>query len=57
MSKCEYNYNCPKCEAPDCTFNGILPEERLEMKERDIKFMSYGVVHKGRPQKAKNRSR
>ena len=57
MSKCEYNYNCPKCEAPDCTFNGILPIERLEMKERDIKFASYGIVHRARPQRAKRRTR
>lgn len=55
MSKC--NHDCFKCPYEDCVVNDITSEERLEMKERDIKFMNYGVVHKGRPQKAKHRIR
>lgn len=56
MSKCKYNFNCEKCEAPDCTYDGITPSERLDMKERDIKFISYGTIRKGKPQRAKHRN-
>ena len=55
MAKC--NRDCFKCPYDDCIANDITLEERLEMKERDIKFASYGIVHRARPQRAKRRTR
>ena len=48
---CNYNFDCLKCEAPDCTYNGILPSERKEIRERDKSLTSYGSVIKARPSK------
>ena len=51
MAKCKYNYDHENCGEEDCVFNGILPSEREEIRQRDKALISYGSVVKAKPAK------
>ena len=57
MAKCKNQtpYDCENCQMPDCTFDGILKHEKMEISQRDNNYLSSVQIIKPKPTKASAR--
>lgn len=55
--KCENAilYNCENCKLPDCTYDGILKHEKMEISQRDSNYLSSIKIIKPKPTRASMR--